>query len=111
MDIEDILQRAMPSRGEFTDSEREVADAVVKMLTSGEHRHSGLPTRFVGLGDRIRIAGVEYLCIPRPRITCPAAACEGCDLSHSGRHCYDVQCGRFDRRDGLNVWYQEVVDD
>lgn len=74
--------------------------------TSG--RGSSLPTRFVEVGERITLGRRVFVCVEAPRRTCVCEACGGCDLSRLYLNCGDLQCGKFDRRDGRFVWFREV---
>lgn len=71
-------------------------------------RAEDLPTRFVPVGGRVRVGGIEYECYEAARESCPAAACSGCDFSRKGRVCWGLQCSPYDRRDGRRVWFREV---
>lgn len=71
---------------------------------------SGLPTRYVPLGGEFDRYGVRLLCIRRPKGLLPTAACKGCWFRRSRIggvviNCNDIQCSKFDRMDGVNVWF------
>ena len=108
--VEVILRRAFPERDVFDDSEVRFASLVLAASLVGDGRSAALPTRFVEVGGLVEVGGIRYRCIERTDESCPAAACWGCDISRKGRWCQDLQCGRFDRRDGRNVWYVEEPD-
>lgn len=71
-------------------------------------RAEDLPTKYVPVGGRVRLGGVEYECVEAASESCPAAACSGCDFSRKRRGCWSLQCSPQDRRDGKFVWFREV---
>lgn len=85
-----------------------VAETEVIECRRRPSRAEDLPTRFVPVGGRVRMGGVEYECVEAGAETCPSAACSGCDFSREGRGCWSLQCSPFDRRDGKFVWFREV---
>lgn len=82
-----------------------------KVSAGRRSRAEDLPTRFVPVGGRVRVGGIEYECEAAARESCPAAACSGCDFSRKGRVCWGLQCSPHDRRDGRRVWFREVRDE
>lgn len=109
--IEKILRRAFPEKKVFTEEEKEFAEGVIASYSNvvrNDRRCMSLPTRFIGIGDRVEIAGHVYRCVLRGGVRMPSEACAGCDFSRKYRNCVDLQCSRFDRRDGENVWFREV---
>ncbi len=109
--IDKILKRAFPDRDSFTDSEKEFASAVLASynnVVKNDRRCLTLPLRFIPIGDIVEIAGYRYRCMLRGGVRTPADACAGCDFSRKCRGCVDLQCSKWDRRDGQNVWFREV---
>lgn len=79
-----------------------------------------LPTRYVAVGETFERYGARLICVARPRagVLVPSEACRGCWFAHHFRAfdnsvttCRDIQCSRFDRMDGRNVWFKEVFGD
>ena len=86
----------------------------------GNSNINGLPTRFVALGGVFTRYGVELECRRRPRVESVSAACKGCWFSRGRRvlngetvmlNCNDIQCSKWDRMDGVDVWFVEKVPD
>lgn len=79
-------------------------------MEKGENS-SGLPTRYVSLGDEFVRYGVRLLCVARPCDLLPTASCKGCWFNRSRSvngnpiNCNDIQCSSWDRMDGRNVWF------
>ena len=77
---------------------------------------SGLPTRYVALGDEFVRYGVRLVCIGRPPGLLPTAGCKGCWFNRSRSadgnpiNCNDIQCSSWDRMDGRNVWFVDKED-
>lgn len=73
-----------------------------------------LPTRFVPVGGKISRYGFTLTAVLRPPVAklLPCEACSGCWFA-KGRvsdelitNCSDIQCSRWDRMDGQNVWFK-----
>lgn len=66
-----------------------------------------LPTHYVAIGDVVTVCGHRYRCVKRPS---GWSICEGCALNKPGRHCASasLRCSKWDRRDGENVWFEEL---
>lgn len=72
-----------------------------------------LPTRFVPVGGTIRRYGFTFVAVKRPAASqlLPCEACSGCWFA-KGRigdlitNCTDIQCSKWDRMDGRNVWFK-----
>lgn len=86
----------------------------------GKYNFDGLPTRYVEIGGDFVRYGVRLLCIRRPRVESVSAACRGCWFSRGrkvidGRtvmlNCDDIQCSKWDRMDGCDVWFVEKAPD
>lgn len=75
--------------------------------SDGAHK---LPTRFIPLGDGLLRYGRVLECVRRPKDLNWREACRGCWLSRGIRdgvpvNCEDIQCSKWDRRDGEDVWF------
>lgn len=72
-------------------------------------RNFKLPRVFVPIGGYVVHGGYRYRCIQRPpeKGLHPDEACSGCDISRKYRSCGGLQCSRYDREDGCNVWFVE----
>lgn len=82
---------------------------VFRMMNRKENkqeRSERLPNRFFRIGDSIRFDGVLYKVIERPYVERPSQVCNGCDLHNKG--CERLQCSKFDRVDGKNVWFVKI---
>ena len=72
-----------------------------------------LPTRFVPVGGTISRYGFTLTAVLRPSAAklLPCEACSGCWFA-KGRvgelitNCTDIQCSKWDRMDGRNVWFK-----
>lgn len=113
-DIMAILRERFPERESFSRSEIEFAARLmgesVPSSPSGKSRVTPR-ARFVPVGGTLLRYRRVLRCVERPRGGLPCDACSGCffSLSESGQsYCDDIQCSKWDRRDGLNVWFQEV---
>ena len=73
-------------------------------------RNYKLPKEFIPVGAYVDCGGFRYRCIERPPVCgmLPEDACSGCDISRKYRSCGSLQCSRFDRKDGRNVWFVEA---
>lgn len=113
MSLDEALRLLYPGREEWTDAEVAAAGRVVSwrsgVLPERASRAEVLPTRFVPVGGRVVLGGVEYECVEAEAGSCPAAACCGCDFSRRGRGCWSLQCSPQDRCDGRFVWFVEVA--
>lgn len=73
-----------------------------------ESRYAGiseLPTKYVGLGDVLKIGGQGHRPYLRPR---DAKNCDGCSLKNHQKECEKVQCSKPDRKDGVSVFFKRV---
>ena len=66
-----------------------------------------LPSNYVPVGGVIAFCGGRFRCVVRPEGLHWTDSCLGCGLRRFSGNCGDYQCSRFDRRDGLNVWYED----
>ena len=103
---EDRLLRAlMPSKDVFTREDYEYARSLLARADGKSGKASSLPSQFVRLGGTVRYKGRDYRCVLRDDVTW-SECCRGC--AFAGADCPPaLQCSSFDRRDGLNVWFQE----
>lgn len=106
--VRELLSRVCPGR-EFTSSELEAASIAVSsfMTMDGTSR---MPRRFVPVGGRYTKGDSEYECVERPEVGSVSEACAGCVFSKSSspdRWCLGLQCSKWDRADGKNVWFVE----
>lgn len=73
-----------------------------------------LPTRYVRVGDVVERYGRTLVCTRRPDNLMVDRACSGCWFSRGRKsdgtmiNCNDIQCSKWDRMDGANVWFKEV---
>lgn len=73
-----------------------------------------LPTRFVPVGGTISRYGFTLTAVLRPSSAklLPCEACSGCWFSKARvsdeliTNCTDIQCSKWDRMDGRNVWFK-----
>lgn len=77
----------------------------------GKVRSATPPSVDCEIGGLLELRGVLYRCVERPYIGCVRDACSGCSLSERGRSCDTVRCSKWDRADGVFVWYVEEVRD
>lgn len=91
--------------GVWTD---EAVRVVSEMVYGGSGRYVGLPTRYVAIGARVRLGDRVYECLERSRVDVPEDACRGCAFRNGRPACGDLQCSRWDRADGKNVWFGRV---
>lgn len=82
------------------------------MRDSKQERSEKLPNRFFRVGETIRLDGVMYEVVER---NIPDAmkdryslTCKGCDLQN--KPCERLQCSRWDRIDGKNVWFVRLIE-
>jgi len=62
-----------------------------------------LPVTFVAIGEVICIRGKHYTPFPRPK---GVRGCLGCALVKE--NCDKIQCSKFDRKDGISVFFKRV---
>lgn len=65
-----------------------------------------LPTKFKPLGETFRRQGTTLRAVRRPDGLRPDEACLGCFFN--GECINLLQCSKFDREDGISVWFKEV---
>lgn len=109
-DIGVILAERFPGRDSFTLEEISIAEGLLTDGVSPGKRRVTPRVRFIPVGGVLSRYGRELRCVVRPRGGLPCDACSGCffSMSDSGQsYCDDIQCSSWDRRDGLNVWFQE----
>lgn len=102
-----LLRRICPGR-EFSSGELEVANLVLSSFLGAGDRASRIPRRFVRVGEVYVKDGKAYRCVPRGEVSKVSRACDGCCFSKSSspdRWCLGLQCSRWDRPDGENVWF------
>lgn len=113
-DVMEVLAWLYPDREAWSQEEVAAARRVLARRrgssSAKSSRAENLPTKFIPVGGRVVMGGVEYECVEAPVETCPAAACRGCDFSIKRRGCWSLQCSPQDRRDGRFVWFREVGD-
>ena len=105
--IDRVLRRTFPGRESFTEEERRLAEAALYVANSDAPK-SRIPRKDIPIGQTVTKNGVTYKCVPRADITSlnAADACIGCSLKD--RPCSGLRCSSFDRRDGINVWFEEI---
>lgn len=62
-----------------------------------------LPVTFVAIGEVICRRGKHYTPFPRPK---GVRNCKGCALINE--NCDKIQCSKFDRKDGIFVFFKRV---
>ena len=67
---------------------------------------SNLPHRFIPVGGEFESRGMRVTVVERPARLDASEACSGCVFNTM--LCPRVQCSKWDRADGKNVWYKEV---
>jgi len=77
-------------------------------------RSRSLPTRYVPVGEIVERYGVRLRCVERRPVHSFSAACKGCwfrrcSVDGTIVNCNDIQCSRWDRMDGRNVWFVEEI--
>ena len=104
---EDRLLRAlMPGKVSFSREDYAYARSLLVEADGKSGKASSLPSQFVPLGGTVRYKGRVYRCVSRERGIAWAECCRGC--AFCGCDCPPaLQCSSFDRRDGVNVWFQE----
>lgn len=112
MRIEEKVLERMGYSGEDRSSVSAFVRDVIKAYNAEREsrgRSATLPTRYVEVGEVVSVGNREFVCVESPRIRCVSEACSGCDLSRCYLNCGDIQCGKFDRRDGRFVWFKETA--
>jgi hypothetical protein len=107
---EALLRRVCPGR-EFSPGEVEAANLVLSSFLGQGDKASRIPRRYIPLGESYEKDGKEYVCVEREEVASPKMACSGCVFSKSSspdRWCLGLQCSRWDRADGRNVWFVEA---
>ena len=101
-----LLKKLYPGKDDFSNEEYSLANDILAIADGKTLKASALPQRFVPLGDVISIRGERYRCVAREDVgwvdCCLGCAFIGCDCPAS------LQCSKFDRKDGKNVWFQKV---
>ena len=69
-----------------------------------------LPTKYIPIGDVLERCGRKFVAVPRPDASrlAVADACMGCFFAKcpaSFSNCNTLQCSRWDRADGRNIWF------
>lgn len=103
-----VLKMVFPDCKDYTTEQRNFACRLLSAL--GEEvvitrRCDILPNCFVAVGDEVMVAGHRYRCEERGRVIRCADACLGCGFNLPNRKCGSLQCSKFDREDGRNVWF------
>ena len=103
---ERILRRIYPEKGAFSESEWQLAREILMIADGKTEKASSLPRRFVMLGDVLEFRGRRYRCVLRDEVHW-IDCCRGC--AFQGGDCPSfLQCSKFDRQDGRNVWFEEI---
>ena len=103
---ERILRMLRPGEVAFSEEELSFVREVLSVADGKSDKASSLPSRFVPIGGLIDIRGRVYRCVIRSDVHW-VDCCSGCSLR--GVDCPSfLQCSKFDRRDGMNVWFREV---
>lgn len=82
------------------------------MASKGIVRGGKLPQRFIPVGGELERCGRVFVCVERHSVALPKDACFGCWFAKTHRdklisNCSALQCSRFDRKDGRDVWFVE----
>ena len=103
---ERLLRRFKPGVESYTEADYAWAREVLSIAYGKVDKASSLPQRFVAVGEDVVVKGRTYRCVLREEVhwsdCCRGCAFQGCDCPPF------LQCSKFDRRDGLNVWFEEV---
>lgn len=103
---EEILRELHPD-GCYTEAESRLVGEVLRILDRRGVKSPSLPSRFVPIGGIVNIRGRNYRCELRGEVHHWMDCCSGCSLR--GIDCpASLQCSKFDRRDGRNVWFRAV---
>ena len=69
-----------------------------------------LPWKYLAVDSVFEVAGTRYKVVVRPDVEA-RFACEGCAFCAPGavarNFCQRMRCSRWDRADGVNVWFVE----
>ena len=66
------------------------------------------PTIYYGIGDEFRSHSLTIRCIERGEVKYPRDVCRGCVYMRRYWDCTRLKCSKADRRDGKDVWFEEV---
>lgn len=100
-----VLSLLYPGKAGYSYSERELASRIVSVVDGKTEKACSLPTKYVELGGIVVVRGRRYRCVGRPVVHW-TDCCIGC--AFCGIDCPPfLQCGRHDRRDGRDVWFEE----
>ena len=105
---ERILSELYPGVSNFTDEQVAFAHRAIE-ICNRDAKRSRIPRTDIGIGETFFRKGKQYRCIPRRRVGLPCEACSGCAFNQSDAKCAGLRCSKFDRSDGNNVWFEEVV--
>jgi len=79
---------------------------------SKDNPNDRLPRRFIPIGGEVERYGQTFVCVEAPPVEelLPCEACRGCWFARTHRdnrisNCSALQCSKFDRKDGRNVWF------
>lgn len=103
---ERLLKMLRPGEESYSEDDYSLVRDILAVAGGKTGKASSLPQRFVPLGEVISIRGARYRCVLREDVgwvdCCRGCAFIGCDCPPS------LQCSKFDRRDGNNVWFERV---
>lgn len=103
---ERILRRLCPEKKAFTEDDYRFAREILSIAGGKIDKASGLPQRFVAIGETVYVKGRAYRCIARDEVHW-TDCCQGC--AFVGTDCPPfLQCSRYDRKDKKNVWFEEI---
>ena len=82
-------------------------------MGKGNSQSGRLPKRFIPIGGEVERYGNTFVCVEAPPVETlqPYEACRGCWFARTRRDdglaasCAALQCSKFDRKDGRNVWF------
>jgi len=106
--IKSVLREMYPGRDRYTEAEMDAARRVMMVAALRSDRSQRLPSIFIEVGGEYTYCGERFRCVKRPRVS-PRDACRGCSFNKKRYSCpAALQCSKFDRRDGLFVWFVEI---
>ena len=103
------MRRLYPGRTVFTAKEVAFAERALE-IASYERNMTRVSSRDVPVGGVFERGGVRYECFVRPPVSEIEDACSGCAFDKV-KTCSAPRCSKFDRSDGVSVWFRKVEDE
>lgn len=73
-----------------------------------EPEYLSLPTLFRPIGAVLVRQGVKLVVVQRPAGLALKDCCRDCFFQDACSWFNRLQCSKFDRRDGISVWFQKI---